>query len=301
MSERSQQIRVGIIFIFSIVILVAGVLWFKNFKFGGANNKVTVEFTTTSGLVRGDPVEVRGVPSGQVSLIRFEDGRALVTLDLDKNVGLYPDTRFAIENVGIMGQKLVAVYPGQETTAVDPGSRIFKGDYQPGIPEFMSNLEGVLESFNRVTTRLDAILVAFDESDEGSLRRTLKNTEAITNDIAAFTKETQGELAKSVHNFTIAMDDLHRTLTGRDPQIDALLDNAARATARADTALAALQSAASRADSLMARLDRGQGSMGKMMQDETMYHELTATLNETRTLLADIKAHPKKYFKFSLF
>lgn len=301
MSERSQQIRVGMIFILSIVILVAGVLWFKNFKFGGANNRVTVEFATTSGLVRGDPVEVRGVPSGQVSQIRFEGGRALVTLDLEKSVALQADTRFAIENVGIMGQKLVAVYPGRDTVTVDPNSHLFKGGYQPGIPEFMSNLEGVLESFNRVTTRLDAILVAFSDSDQGALRRTLQNTETITGDVARFTQDTQGELAKSVRNFSLAMDDLHRTLTGREAQINALMENTARTSARADTALAALQAAAVQGDSLLARLNRGQGSMGKMMQDETLYRELTATLVETRTLLAAIKANPKKFFSFSVF
>lgn len=301
MSERGQQIRVGIIFIVSVALLVAGVLWFKNFKFGGANNRVTVEFATTSGLVRGDPVEVRGVPSGQVSEIRFEGGRALVTLDLQKNVGLKTDTRFSIENVGIMGQKLVAVYPGEQGTPVDPLSQVFKGEYQPGIPEFMSNLEGVLESFNRVTTRLDAILVAFDDSDQGALRRTLKNTETITADMAQFTQETRGELAKSIRNFSAAMADLHTTLTGRDQEIDALLANTARATARADTALSALQAAAVRADSLMARIDRGEGSVGKMMQDETLYQDLITTLGETRTLIADLKANPKKYLKFSLF
>lgn len=301
MSERSQQIRVGMIFIASIVILVAGVLWFKNFKFGGANNRVTVEFTTTSGLVRGDPVEVRGVPSGQVSQIRFEDGRARVTLDLDKTVTLQADTHFTIENVGIMGQKLVAVYPGRDSVVLDPTSHLFKGGYQPGIPEFMSNLEGVLESFNRVTTRLDAILVAFSDSDQSSLRRTLKNTETITDDLARFTQETQGELSTSVRNFSLAMDDLHRTLTGREAQISALMDNAARTSARADTALAALQAAAMQADSLLSRLNRGDGSMGKMMQDETLYRELTSTLSESRTLLADIKANPKKFFSFSVF
>ena len=276
-------------------------LWFKNFKFGGANVKVTVEFARTSGLVRGDPVEVRGVPSGQVSRILFENGRALVTLDLDKNVRLYSDTRFAIENVGIMGQKLVAVYPGTETTSVDPGSRTFQGVYQPGIPEFMANLEGVLESFNRLTNRLEALLAAFDDSDQGSLRRTLQNTETITDDLASFLKETRGELGTAVRNFSLAMEDLHKTLNDRDAQVGRLLESAARAAARADTALVAMQGAAARADSVLGRLDRGEGSMGKLMQDDELYRELEGTLRETRTLLADIRANPKKYFKVSVF
>ncbi len=301
MSERAQQVRVGLVFIFSVAILVAGILWFKNFKFGGQNVKVVVEFPTTSGLVKGDPVEVRGVPSGQVSGIRFESGRALVTLDLDEGVKLHSDTRFVIENVGIMGQKLVAIYPGVETIPVDPAGRNFRGVYQPGIPEFMSNLQTVLASFDRLTTRLDTLLAAFDESDQGSLRRTLRNTETITEDLARFMKETHGELAQAVRNFSLAMDDLHRTLNGRDEQVGTLLTASTRAAARADSALVTLQAAMSRADSLMSRLDRGEGSMGKLMRDEDLYRELTGTLNETRALIGDIKANPKKYFKVSVF
>ena len=114
MSERSNQIRVGVIFILAVIVLVAGVLWFKNFRISGRNVKATVEFPNTSGLVRGDPVEVSGVPSGQVSQIRYEDGRALVTLDLNRKVKLFRGSRFVIENVGIMGQKLVAIYPRRD-------------------------------------------------------------------------------------------------------------------------------------------------------------------------------------------
>ena len=301
MSERTQEIRVGVAVILSVIVLIVGVLWFKNFRFGGQNVKVVVEFPSTSGLVRGDPVEVRGVPSGQVSKIAFEAGHALVTLDLDRGVAIYPDTRFMIENVGIMGQKLVSVNPGEETTPVDPAGRTFKGSYQPGIPEFMGNLEEVLTSFNRLTNRLEAILVAFDESDQGSLRRTLKNTETITENMAKFMTETRGELAGAVRSFSAAMEDLHKTLNGRDAQIDTFVGNASRAAARADTALAALESTAARADSLMSRLDRGEGSAGMMMQDEDLYRELTQTLRETRGLITDIKANPKKYFKVSVF
>jgi phospholipid/cholesterol/gamma-HCH transport system substrate-binding protein len=97
------------------------------------------------------------------------------------------------------------------------------------------------------------------------------------------------------------MDDLHRTLNGRDEQVGTLLTASTRAAARADSALVTLQAAVARADSLMSRLDRGEGSMGKLMRDEDLYRELTGTLNETRALIGDIKADPKKYFKVSVF
>ena len=72
MSERKLEIQVGIVFVLALAVLVLGVLWFKSYHYRAENVKMTVVFPKTSGLVRGDPVEVLGVPSGQVAEIRTE-------------------------------------------------------------------------------------------------------------------------------------------------------------------------------------------------------------------------------------
>ena len=65
--------------------------------------------------------------------------------------------------------------------------------------------------------------------------------------------------------------------------------------------LTALDSAAARVDSVLARMDRGDGTLGRVATDEALYDELVLTLRETRTLVADMRANPKKYVKLSLF
>ena len=64
-SERLRMIQVGVLFIFSILVLIAGVLWFKEFQFGQKRSVVIAEFPSTSGLIKGDNVEVSGVPSSR--------------------------------------------------------------------------------------------------------------------------------------------------------------------------------------------------------------------------------------------
>ena len=186
MSERKLEIQVGVVFLLALAILVFGVLWFKNYKYRAEKVEVTVVFPKTSGLIKGDPVEVLGVPSGQVSAIRNEDGRAVVVLDLAEGVKLYKDTRIALENVGIMGQKLVAIYPGGRSEPVPLDGSVFQGEYQPGVAELMSELGGTLQAVDQLAKRMDSVLRTIDEGAGGTAGETLENAKQITADLAGF-------------------------------------------------------------------------------------------------------------------
>jgi len=300
MAERSQEIQVGIIFIIAVALLISGVLWFKEFRIGGKTHTLVVEFENTSGLQKGDPVEVRGVTSGRVSAIDYIEGEARVSLTVDRDVVVYPGTRVVIENVGIMGQKLVAVYPGSTATVL-PDSVVLRGEYQSGIPSLMADLGSSLDSFDRLADSIEALLDGFDKSDQENMSRILSNTEQVTADLAVFLKETRGDLAEVVENFNLAMADIHGTLDGREETIDRALDNASRAAARLDSALVVLQGTARRTDRILAGVEEGEGTLGLLAKDPELYHQLHDALEEARLLMADMKENPRKYVKLSVF
>src|SRR6185436_7363676 len=93
MSERRLHAQVGLLFVLSVTVLVLGILWFKEFQIRGRTYTQIIEFQTTSGVVKGDPVEVKGVPSGKVEDITLEEGLALVKVQLEKKVKLYRDAQ----------------------------------------------------------------------------------------------------------------------------------------------------------------------------------------------------------------
>jgi phospholipid/cholesterol/gamma-HCH transport system substrate-binding protein len=299
-AERKKLAVIGALFLFSVVILIGGIMWFKNVRLGGQSQKVRVEFPSTSGLVKGDPVEVHGVPSGQIEDIVFEEGRAVVTLKLDRAVGIYPSAVFTIENVGIMGQKLVALEPGWGGTPLDPSETLFKGTYQPGIPEFMGQLGDVMDSFQRIANRLDRLTESADP-EGSSFQRIVKNTDATTADLAAFLKESRGDLTASIKSFRSAMDDLHQTLDGRENDVGRIIDSSVRATERLDSTLISIQRSSDRLNAILGQPEARNGTLAQMVNDPALYQELVTTLRETRSLIADIKENPKKYVKLSLF
>lgn len=63
---------------------------------------------------------------------------------------------------------------------------------------------------------------------------------------------------------------------------------------RANTSLAELEK-------ILAQINEGQGTLGMLMYNDTLYLEIEKTAEELNLLLKDIRENPKRYVKFSLF
>ncbi len=301
MANQKHQAQVGIAFILSIAVLVAGVMWFRDFQIGGRYYRLDVAFPTASGLMGGDPVEVQGVPSGKVDEIRYEDGRAVVTLELSEEVSLREGARVAIENVGIMGQKLVAIDAGPPEAPPLDKQTTLHGTYQPGIPQLVAGLSGTFETFERLTVRIDSLLATFEDETGTGLLASLENTARVTDELAQLLSENRAELRGSIHSFSNTMSALEQALVGREGQVGALIDRSARAAARLDSSLTAWDRAVGRADSLLAAAQEGHGTLGRAMTDPALYEEALRAVRETRALIREIREDPGGFVHFSLF
>lgn len=301
MSDRKLQVQVGLLFLLSLIVVVMGILWFKEFKIGGRTYPMVVEFPNTSGLARGDEVEVKGVTAGKVEAIRFEEGRALVFLQLDRGVVLYNDAQFCIESVGLMGEKAVTIQPGTRRLGELPPGSMPKGEYHGGVTELMTGVGGALDAFERLAIRLDSLLVAFDRPKQDQVGRTLDNLERATREMASLLEENRTEISHSVRTMGDAMEDLHEMLDGHEESFGQAIEGARGTTARLDSTLVNLNRTVNRMDSLLVRVQSGEGTLGRVIQDEVLYDQFVATLSDAKALLQDVRENPKRYFKFSIF
>jgi phospholipid/cholesterol/gamma-HCH transport system substrate-binding protein len=301
MSERKLQIQVGILFIASVAILIAGVLWFKEFTIGGHNYEVVVEFPQTSGLVKGDPVDVKGVRSGKVEDIEFKYGQALVTVSLERSVVLRHGTVVSISNVGLMGQKVVNIWPGRIAEDTIPEGTVLRGVYEAGIPEILGGMGGVLDTFESLAARVDSLLASLDDSRQQQLLNTLSNVERATGELADLLEGNREDLNASIRSMRTAMGELSTMMEGRGATFGQTLEDASSAMARLDTTLTILDTTVSRMDKLLARVEGGEGTLGHLVQDQDLYDELVLTLRDAKALLYDVRQNPKRYFKFSIF
>jgi phospholipid/cholesterol/gamma-HCH transport system substrate-binding protein len=300
--KRYGDLQIGLAVLVALGLLVFGVLWFKGFQQSNRTYPLTAWFSKASGLDRGDPVEVAGVVQGQVGDIRYEQGRAKLVLEINKDAELYADTRVVIANFGMMGQKFIAIDPGHAATGKLDTRQPLEGEYEPGVGDMMTEVGQSLRATNFLVERVNKFLAAIDSSGGAeSIGRTLDHVEAMSGEMSAIAKENRAKLGKAVANFEAASGELRSFLTEKGPALRTTIDNIDRTSARADTMAQHLTMAADDIHRLVARIDADSSTVGALLGERVLYERLLSAAARTDSLLLDFQRNPRKYLKFSVF
>ncbi|MDD5674905.1 MAG: MlaD family protein, partial [Chitinivibrionales bacterium] len=107
MKKSNMELMVGGSILLAVFILIASVLWLKEISVLAKLVSYTVLFPNVSTLQPGDPVMVNGVKKGMAQEIFLRNQRVAVEIALDKSVGLTDSARITVQNIGIMGERMI--------------------------------------------------------------------------------------------------------------------------------------------------------------------------------------------------
>src|SRR3972149_151682 len=109
MSPKTAEWKVGLVILAAIALLIYGIIWIRGTRIGRQTYTAAAVFPNVGSLSLGDPVAVSGVQKGKVKKIELHKGDVLVHVTLEKDVVLKKDARFTVMNIGLMGERFVAV------------------------------------------------------------------------------------------------------------------------------------------------------------------------------------------------
>jgi phospholipid/cholesterol/gamma-HCH transport system substrate-binding protein len=280
-----QEATVGALVLVGLLLFIGGTMWLGGKRFS-TRPTVAVQFADAGTLKRGSPVRVSGVQLGSVDEIEFQGyGKVLVHLHLDEAVAPRRDAAAELASVGLVGDAVINFIPG---TAAEPlsGDAVIIGTTAPGFMDIGTKLgdqaSSVLGGVNEIR---------FKEVSE-DLQRSLRAFERLAN---LYSNTVTGPIAQ----LTTTMAGL-RTVSAR---IDSVLVAAQldRATRTADSLMlnlgrlsASAQSTASQLDSVLARVNRGEGSLGKLMADTVLYQNTQRLMKSLQEFVDDLKKNPGK-------
>jgi len=296
--SRKTEIQVGITVLVALGILLWGVTWLKEFSLARGVRIWHVAFSQAGGLGKSDEVLVNGIRKGQVSEIHLSGDHVVVDLALSTDITLTEESRVAIRNIGLMGEKQIAVDLRPSGRAYAPSDTI-SGIYEAGMGEVMAGLGGSIDVLNRLISQLDRVATMM--SEKGEFGQTLRNFRDTSAQLKAAVTENRAAIRGTLANFEASSKTVKSLTTDREAELRASMDHLASAaknmdllSARFDSLRASLQSAAR-------KVDHGDGTLGKLVNDEQLYNELNASAKSIRALLEDIKANPKKYLTVHIF
>ncbi|MBL0173403.1 MAG: MCE family protein [Gemmatimonadaceae bacterium] len=333
--KRGSDFLVGATVLIVTAVLVAVVLWVKQADFGSGKTELTVRTRDVGGVALGNPVVIRGVRAGQVQSIALgERGWVVLTLSIDRDIQLPADPVVLLVASSLFGEwqatvsGLAGVPPDRELRAALAEARTagdtLAGAMLPDIAQLTSVAGRISGDVAKVA---DRVQVAFDDKAAKELRESIRNFAQLSSDLARTVNaqsknldristdvqsglKTVNAAADRLNEFSSRVDsatsrgELQTIVTNSQSAARELVATATRlreiaeSLNRTDSRLA---SAVSRADSVFAKVNSGQGSLGLLVNDARLYRNSDSLVIELRALLADVKKNPKRYFNVKVF
>jgi len=281
-----QEVGVGAFVLLGFAVFVALLFWLTGRRVGGEGERVPVVFENVAGLKKGDPVMVSGVRVGRVEGVHLErSGKVTVTLSLAPDVRPHIDATVSIAPLDLLGAKFIKYWPGVREEPW-PEGRTFIGTQEQELADMAS---GVATRANELLSNANSFVSPQLSQD---LHNTMVATQRAMNLLAdaqdgAFVKQATRTLA-ATERAMARVDSMLGSGTGA--RIDTLSANLAALTAHLGSATVAI-------DTLLRRMNRGEGTLGRLASDTMMYHDLHELSVSLTALLTDLKEHPDKYVK----
>jgi phospholipid/cholesterol/gamma-HCH transport system substrate-binding protein len=296
----------------------------------------TARFRTVGGLGVGAPVTLRGVRVGRVEAIRLVENEWVETeFSVDREVDLPPKPAVISSAASLFGEWSASIVPF-EPLPTDPnvraaliesdqaGGEAWPGATLPDIGQLTAQASRIAGDVGDITNRIGQ---AFDSSALASMQQSVKDLAVISQRLVTFANAQTTRIDRVSSNVATTSDafaGVARTFQGAvarldtataDNQLKDILNNGRASSTDLRQAAADLRSVMTaarenqaslvrvmvQADSLMMQLRSGNGTMGLLASDSTLYRETTATVIQFRELLTDIQANPRKYLKISVF
>lgn len=260
---------------------------------------IHTEVPNASGIRKGDPVQMRGVNIGRVMGFDISAERVAIKLEIEGEYPIPKDSRIEIQAAGLFGGMVAEVIPGTAKEVVGWGDAVAGGS-GPGLFDKMNALAGEADKVaKRVQTLLSEQMVEDLQGGAAGARRSLASLQAILS-------EQRGELRGLTASLKRSAEGLEGVTTG--PELERTVKRVDELVARLDGTLATLDRSSRSVESVLARMDRGEGTLGKLSTDDTLYRnasDAAANLNkatvELNKLLVDFQAHPRKYINLEIF
>jgi phospholipid/cholesterol/gamma-HCH transport system substrate-binding protein len=300
--KLTREIKTAILVIATILLFIWGYSFLKGRDLFTNYKTFYVEYDNVEGLAKSAPVTINGLTVGKVSSITLSEntGKLLVELQLKTDFPISKSSIAAIYEPGFIAGKQIAIYPNfsDKTIAVD-GQQL-QGKIKLGLTASVSEklipiqkkLEKIMVNTDNLITGINNVL---DKKGQENLKTSLS------------------ELSKTIAQFHKASSSLNTILDDNKGQIKGVVTNFNKISSdfskisdslnKADLGKTAknLQKTLANVDKLMANLQAGKGTMGKILNDESLYNNLSKTSKELELLLQDVRLHPTRYVNVSLF
>jgi phospholipid/cholesterol/gamma-HCH transport system substrate-binding protein len=327
---RRNEVVVGLVVLGGVLLAIFGTIWMQGLKLGREEQSVQARFSEVGQLLAGGNVKFRGVPIGRVESIELErgGGGVIVSMSVEANIRLPEDPAVILAPESLFGDWQAEIvprsaYPGYRY-AESPDPAILPGYSLPDMVRLTAVADQIASNLATISTRFEE---AFTVETANNIRLAIENIQEVSAQLTGMlskqqvamdalagdlerTSEAAGQAAIAVQRAFSEIEtaigggalqtivrNMERTTGRTDSLVSVLLATTRELRLTAVTADTALRNVAQ----IAAAVQRGEGTLGKLLRDTTLYMSLVETNVEVQALMRDIRRNPRRYINLRVF
>ena len=303
--------KIGLFMLVALVVLGLFILEIEDIRIGAGRQRqpVTARFPSAAGIDRKAAVRIAGVRVGKVEEVRLDGVDAVLELSLYADVRLHQDASAQVVNMGILGDKYVEILPGSPgTPLLAPGTEL-RGSVPPSFDDVMRTASAIGDDVKQVTASLRSS--AGGEQGAARLAEIIENIRELTASLKVLIAQNQANVNATTENFRAFSETLRDELPGIAEKMNRLADqlnevvydnrdNAQASLENIRELSEKLQSTADNLDSITGKIAAGEGSIGKLVNDEETVDNLNQTLGSIDTGVQKLEESLGRFDRFRL-
>jgi phospholipid/cholesterol/gamma-HCH transport system substrate-binding protein len=290
----SKEVKTGILVILGIILFIFGFSYLKGQNLLESSDTYYTEFNYNA-LSTSSPVTVKGNNVGKITDIsyNFKTGKTRVAFFVNDQLKFSKNSIVRMYETGLMGGNGLAIIISNEGEQAKPGD-VLQSEVEVGLVSSLSknfsglsnNLDSTLKSTDTLMLSLNKLVT--DDSADGlqstiaELNATLKSFKNTSNSVNGLINENDEKIAEILEKFKASSENLASLTTElKDANIS--------------TTVESLNKTLANFNNLLTTIDKGEGTLGKLLKEEGLYNNLEAASKEMEALIRDIKLHPARY------
>ncbi|MFZ5477470.1 MAG: MlaD family protein [Myxococcota bacterium] len=281
MRAFSNEFLVGLLTIVVAVLVAWGFVRTDDQPDGASASGYTLYYYLPSaeGLFRSTPVRLAGVPVGAVETIELDGARAKITLRMTGEAKIPTDSVGELKGEGVLGDKYVRVRLGAAETLLKDGDTLQAAAPGADLDAMTEKAAAIADDVKEITGALREVVG--DPAMREQLRSTIQNIEQLSRQLNDLAGENRAELAVIADNLRQVSETLTKVVEATGASVEQEMEAVRKATETLDRT-------AQNLESITGKVDRGEGTVGKLLNDEKTIDTVNATLESVRDTVDEV-------------
>ena len=292
--KRRDEVLVGILLTVGVVIAVLGTIWLVRGGFS-SGYPLYARFNWGAGVKQGQAVRLAGVQIGVVSDVELDPkGTILITMSIEDDYQVPRNSSAAVVPVGIFGDQEIALTPKEPSPIFfNEGDSVPPAPPKAGLPELTARADTISQRLDDVAKTVQLELV--QGGGIADLRKSLASVNELARSLGVIAAEQSRQL-------TLTQTRFRNTVAALDSaQLDSTMRNLQATTRNLAAFTDSLSGTAHNLNALLAKADKGDGTLGKLLNDPGLYYDLRRLTTRLDSLTADFKKNPRRYINLEIF